>query len=364
MKPAMQPLLEILRGELSDRALDEEACAAALLLAEKEHLMPWVAACLRLHQTSLPPAIFNRIDQIQRDAAVAGFYWSSELRGVLRALACSEIRAIPLKGPLLAERLYGNASLRVSRDLDVLVPKADLSRAEAVLAASGFAPGPSDDYHCPWRRQTTTLELHHDVENPLAFDFHAEGAFLRARPALFQEEPCWQLSPEDELLFLCLHAARHRYERLSIVLDLQLAFEKLPAAANGWSPRLEVAGLHDLLALGLAMARRLKPNLSVKPEVAESIPQNPRLEQLANRLWHQLLMSSSQSLDWNAVHAFFLEIESPGWPRFRRRVRHLRILSCRVIEPDYTFAGRFGLQHTWQVRMLRPLRLLSDFIRH
>jgi hypothetical protein len=285
------------------------------------------------------------------------------LKGVLRAFDRSDILAIPLKGPFLAERLYGSAALRVSRDLDVLVPKANLPRAEAVLAANGFVPGTSDDYHRPWRRQGITLELHHDVENPLAFNFDAEGALRRARPAVFQGERCWQLAPEDELLFLCLHAARHRYERLSLVLDLQLAFERLPAAANGWHPRPECAGLNNLLILGLAMARHLHPGLSVTPEVAGSIPQSRRLEKLANRLWHRLLANPSESLDWSAVHAFFLEIESPGWPRFRRRARHIRILSGRVIEPDYRFAAQFGLQRTWQVCMLRPLRLLSHLIR-
>jgi hypothetical protein len=56
-------------------------------------------------------------------------------------------------------------------------------------------------------------------------------------------------------------------------------------------------------------------------------------------------------------------MELPGWARLSRRVRHLRILLGRVIEPDYAFAAGLGFHRTWQVRLLRPLRLLSRLTR-
>ena len=359
----MQCLLEVLRGQTVDRPVDDEEWEAALALAEEESVLPLAAARLHSRQAALSQSIADRVSQSERDAALAAFYWSSELQGVLRAFAQGEVRAIPLKGPFLAERLYGSTSLRVSRDLDLLVPKADLARAEAVLSAAGFMPGDGDDYHRPWHRATTAIELHHDVENPLAFDFDVETACLRAQSANFQGECCWQLAPEDELLFLCLHAVRHRFERLSLMVDLQLAFEKLPAEARGWQPRPEVAGLNSLLTLGLAMARRLRPDLDVGAGYPMSANEDGRLEAIADGLWHRLLTESSEPLDWRSAHKFFLEIESPGWPRLRRRVRHLRILLSRVIAADYVFAARFGLRREWQARMLRPVRLLSEAMR-
>jgi hypothetical protein len=358
----MRCLLELLRGESVDRLIDEAEWEAVLALAEEEHVLPYAAARMRSRQGSLMPAISARLDQIERDAAIAAFYWSSELKGVLRAFGQREIRVVPLKGPFLADRLYGATALRVSRDLDLLVAKADLARADAVLTAIGFVPGDRDDYHRPWYRETTTVELHYDVENPLAFDFDVGSALLGLHPAVFLGECCWQLAPDDELLFLCLHAARHRFERLSLIVDLQLAFEKLPVIASGWQPRPEVAGLSSLLRLGLAMARRLQPDIAVSVTLSGSRKQAEYLEMLADRLWTRLLTESSEALDWRAVHSFFLEIESPGWPRLRRRRRHLQILLSRVIAPDYVFAAQFGLHRDWQVYMLRPLRLLSEAI--
>jgi hypothetical protein len=207
------------------------------------------------------------------------------------------------------------------------------------------------------------VELHYDVENPLAFNFRVEGALRNAQAASYQGQPCWQLAPEDELLFLCLHAVRHRFECLNLVLDLQLAFEKLTDSEKAWTPRTEVAELDSLLSLGWMMARHLQPDLAVAFQVPTSKRQNRHLEELASRLWNELLTQTAEPLDWHGAHAFFLELELSGWPRFRRRIRHFRILAGRVIEPDYSFAARFGLHRTWQVRMLRPLRLFDEYVR-
>jgi len=356
----MECLLHLLREQNPEPFLTAAGCEAALVLAEEERILPWAAALLRKTPHDASPAIARRLDLIERDAAIAGFYWSSELKNILRAFNQSNIVAVPLKGPLLAEALYGNAALRLNRDLDLLVSVSDLPRAESILSAIGFLPGTADDYHRPWRRESTLIELHHNVENPLAFNFHIATALHRARPATFQGISCRHLAPEDELLFLCLHAARHRYDRLSLVLDLQLAFEKLPASTEAWRPRPEVASLNPLLILGLAMVRHLHPGLTLPIEFPAPERQRLHLQELADRLWHRLLAQPSPCLDWHAAHTFFVEIELPGWPRHRRRLRHLRILLGRVIEPDIAFAAQLGLHRHWQARMMRPLRLLAE----
>jgi hypothetical protein len=358
MRPGMQCLLELLRGCGFARAYDQQELQAALALAEEEHVLPWAAAQLRARADTLPPAIRERVAEVERAAAIEGFFWSAELKSVLHAFAERGIPVVPLKGPSLAGRVYGNAALRPSRDLDLLVARADWARAEAALEGMGFVAGETDDHHRPWSRQTTKLELHFDAENPLAFDFRVAGALERARPAEFHSEPCRLLAPEDELLYLCLHAARHRYERLSFALDLRLAFEKL--ATEEWQPRAEVAELSGLIALGLAMARKLEPHLRVGASFEATKSEQQHLDRLAGRLWQRLRTEPFAKRDWGAVHAFYLELEPTRWRRVKRRLRHARILWSRTIDRDRTFAARLGLRREWQVRALRPLRLIVE----
>lgn len=360
MRPGISELLGLLRGRSDQLLLDDAAWSQVLEVAEEEHILPW-AAHLASAQASITPEIRGKLKTIEREAAIAAFYWTSELVRILAAFARSKVLVVPLKGPSLGERLYGDAALRVNYDLDILVRKCDLAQAEALLSELGFNPGIPDDYHRQWYRGPTTVELHHDVENPLAFHFDTAAALARAQPALFHGQPCWQLTPGDELVFLCLHAVRHRFERLSLVLDLCLAFEKLSAQQlpKGSQPCRERS---KLLAIGLAMARQLRKETTPQSPIHASPAQTRHLEALAQRLWDQLTAERSQPLDWRAVHAFYLDMELPG-DRIVRQFRHLRILMARVIAPDYEFAASFGLRRAWQARLLRPLRLISGALR-
>jgi hypothetical protein len=135
----MQCLLELLREPSTDLLHDQAEWEKALALAEEEHILPWVAQlCARRTLAALN--LHKRLSGIERDAAIAGFYWSSELKSILRGLEQQGIAAVPLKGPFLAERLFGDTAVRVSHDLDLLVSKDDLIRAESVLSALEFIP--------------------------------------------------------------------------------------------------------------------------------------------------------------------------------------------------------------------------------
>jgi Uncharacterised nucleotidyltransferase len=358
MRAGMECVLEILRGQAGCRAVDEGEWDAAFTLAEEQHVLPMVAERVLQSGIVLSDEMRRRLAEARRAAMLLAFFWSSELRGLLRAFAAAQIDVIPLKGPVLAERIYGGGALRSCRDLDLLVTRADFGNAESLLASLDFVPSArADDYHRQWRRGTATVELHFDVENPLAIDFHVAGAWKQSRQSAFEGQPCRELAPEDELLFLCIHGVRHRFERLSLVLDIALAFERY-----GGSPlhvRDEVTGLGRLILLGSAMAKHLNPQGAVCFDMPGGTSARQRMQALADKLWRQLTEEEFQSvLDWQAQHAFFLEMELTPMRRWFRRIQHMRIAATRLIDSDFDFAARFGLRQRWQVWLLRPARLI------
>jgi hypothetical protein len=361
MRPGMQSLLDLLRGR--QQTFNEAEFAALLHVAGQENILLWAAERLRPLDGKLTAEQRQRLDRIRRDAQLATFAWTESLKGILAAFHRADLPVIALKGPCLAERLYGDASVRTCHDLDLLVRCTDLARAEQLLAEIGFQPNSiADDYHRPWSRKALNLELHHNVENPQAFEFDLDAAWARATLSQFHGVPVRLFAPSDELLYLCLHAVRHRFERLSVILDLALAFRRLPlpaAAASEWGD----AVFDNIYALGWMMASRLDPETPT-PQALRISPRNrKRLEHLADRLWQDLMRAQPPILDWAAQHRFYLEIESPGWDRLARRWRHQRILATRLIDEDFAFAGRFNLHRNWQVRLLRPIRLLLKTLR-
>jgi len=354
----MQTLLDLMRGELNGRTVTAEEWMTVLDLATDESVLPWTVACLRAQTDGVVPEVDARLRVIEREAQISAFVWNETLRSTLAEFHRRGIPVISLKGPWFAQRLYGDAALRLYVDLDLLVKGTDFARSEELLSGLGFSTAERrDDYARTWSRGRILLELHDDVENPLAFDFGIEGAWDRSQVAEFDGVPARLLAPADELRFLCLHGARHRFERLSHVLDLVLAFQKLDGHQSGAKPERGRES-ERMLALGCMMAVRLDPQLAELEARYTAVPDRASLENSAEHLWQERMREPAPELDWHTKHRFLLSIERPGWDRLRTRARHLRILSTRLITDDFAFAERLHLYRTWQVWMLRPVRLL------
>ena len=192
---------------------------------------------------------------------------TEELARVLRVLSDAGIPAITLKGPALAQALYGDPTLRSCVDLDILVPRSMVGRAFNLLRAKGyageFAPGFFAD-----------LLLRHDIEYGLrrsehGFDYMVElhwgvswggkaeqtitdQLWADAYPTTVFGAPAYALSPEWQILFLAAHAARHQWQGLKWLVDLHelysapnVDWEKLDKKAKqlGWQELLRISFL-------------------------------------------------------------------------------------------------------------------------
>jgi hypothetical protein len=154
----------------------------------------------------------------------------ADLATALGALAGREVPCATLKGPPLGERLYGEAALRPSVDLDLLVAAADLDRAVAALGAAGWRV-PAEPT-ARWQRRhhhhlalarpgATDLELHFRAASGFGGALPAEGLLARATPGEFRGQPVRLLAPEDEALYLAVHAAGHGLGRLLWLVDVK-----------------------------------------------------------------------------------------------------------------------------------------------
>lgn len=362
MSPAMRQLVNILGGRCEN--LRSAYWPEVLELAGRHRVLRWVSSQLRGAHSGATLAIQSQLLEAERAAKIDGFFLSAELAGLLSAFAGASVPVLALKGPCFAERIYGDVSLRSSRDLDLLVPRSHFAAAQALLQAEGFcASSCVDDYHQPWRRHTTGVELHFDVENPLAFNFNIGAALGHASLTSFHGSPVFKLAPADELLYLCLHAVRHRFDCLSLVLDICLAFES-PSMEPELDHVCALAGrnrdLWSLLQIGCRLATRLR---SSSP-AGKFVQASPHLDGIASDRWNELIEGKLQpALDWRAQHHFYCSLEPRFMQKGLRRLRYMRILATRTIQPDYDFASRFGIEKPWLVRAMRPIRLLSVFNR-
>lgn len=230
------------------------------------------------------------------------------LRAIDRAFGDAGVRGVVLKGPLLALRTWPEPSARPTSDVDLLVGEHDLARAGAVLRALGYvqASGPAEER---FRREHHHLHFAHAGAAPLELHFHAYRGFgrvLRSEPLIERSAPAplegltrlGVLSPADELVYLAVHAAAHRFVRLAWLVDIVLLARGLSeatldtararAAATGYARALGFAAelAQAWLGLGPEVARRLGAEEGLRTRVvALARPEPPsRVLSAATRL--------------------------------------------------------------------------------
>ena len=182
----------------------------------------------------LAPLLFRRLKESDARAGVPADAWKRlrrayftsgdrntrlyrELRTVLQRLRDSRVKVIALKGAFLAEAVYGDLALRPMCDTDLLVPRAELPRAQAILLDLGYGPQEREDIEllcqrsmelAPFVRDDSSVELHWSIAVPTSpCRIDITGLWARAQPATIAGVHLLALSPEDLLLHLCLHAS-------------------------------------------------------------------------------------------------------------------------------------------------------------
>jgi hypothetical protein len=139
---------------------------------------------------------------------------------VLDGFSAADVPAIPVKGLVIAEQLYGSLASRGAADLDVLVREADLVAARRVLVELGYRQAPELTFHAlvhefhdpPWYvgdgNDSVRLELHRNLWADRFFRSDIDGLWQRTVGGTLLGRPVQLLSPEDTLIHLAIHRSR------------------------------------------------------------------------------------------------------------------------------------------------------------
>jgi hypothetical protein len=190
------------------------------------------------------------------------------------ARACG-VAPIVLKGPVVAERLYGAPGLRAYADLDMLVPRASLRDAVAALRDAGWEnaaagrtyaalgeplPGFAEDYGHEFHvvRRLGPAEVHLEVHWRISDDPLSETldhARLFARGVAVPELGAQVVAPTpvDELLVLAVHLLSSG-EQTRLIQHVDLALASRALSQPQWEEAFAEA---NDLGLGWALHRAL-----------------------------------------------------------------------------------------------------------
>ncbi|MGB8030139.1 MAG: nucleotidyltransferase family protein [Terracidiphilus sp.] len=179
------------------------------------------------------PKIMQALRQLCKTIARNNLILASNLQSISAQLRSRKIEHIVYKGPLLAVVYYGNCGLRVSCDLDIIVPPQKLEAARDALGEIGF----SDKKGLNAAQQAASfrfgfehtfvaaggldLELHWGVvPKYISPSLDMAGIWKRVKMAPFFNCEVPTFCPEDLLVALCLHAGQHEWIQLSHFCDI------------------------------------------------------------------------------------------------------------------------------------------------
>jgi Uncharacterised nucleotidyltransferase len=294
------------------KTITEEGEADWILVVERAiahgltPLLAWnlARACSR----SLPAELATALRNWLSENRARNLELAHELLNIVELLEKHNIPVIPIKGPVLAETLFGDLALRQSGDLDFLVPKQHVSRAVALCRSLGYqmqhSLGAGQD--AAYRHYYADFELHR--LNPeimaevhwdlmprvMAVRFDIDGVWERAREIPFEGREVLSLSPEDYLIFLCVHGSKHLWYRVGWICDIH-EFVRTQTAID-WMRCLECArnqGCERMVLLGLTLAESLL-GTEIPGPVHDRMRGDVRAQQLAARIQANLFLDEGR----------------------------------------------------------------------
>ncbi len=321
---------------------------------------------------AVPKAVMDHLRARFHEIAGRNLFQTAKLLELLDLFAISGIVAIPYKGPALASLAYGNLALREFVDLDFLVRERDVPKAQRILISQGYRPelplGPSQEaafreyhYHSTFLNDAdgVIVELHWRVApRYFAFALDVERLWERLKPMSLVGKEVLTLSPEDWLLILCAHGAKHRWEQLKWICDIAELIRVQEALDWGLVTEQAMSlGVARMLFLGLVLARDLL-GAALPGEVVRRARADPVVESLAAQIRAQLFSKPEIPSTLGEMSLFHLRARE----RFRDRLRYCLRLAVTPTVGDWQFVPLprpfFPLYY-----LLRPIRLAADSLR-
>lgn len=219
---------------------------------------------------ALPPQVLESLRQRYLANVQKSLFLARELNRILDCAHALGIEPIFYKGLVLSEIYYGDIAMRQAGDIDLFVRKRDVIRTKSALRQLGYAPelyipeNAEEDYIASGYEysfdspaEKHLLELQWALQpRYYAVDYDMDGLFARAVKVTAAGRSLKIPSPEDLLLVLCIHAAKHVWGRLIWLRDIAQILQRGKLDFDGVLSRAHELGIMRILQVTLLLANR------------------------------------------------------------------------------------------------------------
>ncbi|HME35971.1 MAG TPA: nucleotidyltransferase family protein [Candidatus Sulfotelmatobacter sp.] len=338
---------EIPRQEKTDRLrqLSREPVRWKLLfdLADRHGTRPLLYQALVDIEDAVPAAEMSALEQSYQTNLHKALFLSRDLIRIVDRLAALGIEVMPYKGLALAEVAYGDIALRQSGDIDLLIHPQDLPRICDAVRELGYTPhlnlSPAEEhaylksgYECAFDGAAgpNLLEVQWAIQPRFyAIDFDMDGLFRRAGTVTVAGYAMKTPSPEDLLLILSAHAAKHVWGRLVWLCDIARIMS-FPTLDWSWiESQARTLGVVRIVRVSMLLANRLL-DAAIPPAAQASLGEKTATIRIVDALVDEIQSRIASEASFN--------VESLAYFRLMMRLRErsadrLRFLQRLVFTP-------------------------------
>jgi Uncharacterised nucleotidyltransferase len=298
-------LLELARPTADPPRIAEVAASSMdwstmLALAERHGLLPLATARIKKVLAGfLPSEICRELEERNRAHELFALSLTSEVFRLQQRIAAAQVETVVIKGLVLSMRCYGEAARRQYSDLDLIVRTSDMRRITQLMLDLGYVPriplqaianGKIPGEYV-FRRPDTNLLIEFHTEHTFRYyprGFPIEEVFDRKAFVSIDGRQVPALALEDELVLICIHAAKHVWERLAWVADVAALVANNPGLnwRKAQSAAAEV-GAERMLRVGLLLAAKLLAQ-PFSPEILDYLKSDPAAVRFAAQIATQL----------------------------------------------------------------------------
>lgn len=350
-------------------SLDALDWPALLQLAGQHGLISLLTERVKkLDSSRIPRGSFVELLEVRRLNAVFALQLAAELFRVLPFFAEAGIEILVTKGPALSTRCHNDPAMRQYGDIDLIVREQDIRRVTQAMLSLGFQPRVSfaaiDARKKPgeyvFRKPGTDLLIEFHTER--TFRYHPrplpiEKIFRRSTAIAIDGRNVPVLSLEDELVLICIHGAKHFWERLMWIADVAALISR---QALDWDRTITAAReveAERMLLLGLRLASDVL-GARLPAQLEASVQSDRTVAKLAAQIESRL--GSHQPHDPGVLRRAIFRIQMCG--NFFAGVGYLLRLSLSPTEEDWVPEGELS-RSGFAEAIRRPFRLAKKHSR-
>ena len=339
-------------------------------LAARQGVLPLFCHGISDYSDLVSPQQLTAAKRLYQANVHKALFLAREMISILDCLESRGIEAMPYKGLVLAQSVYGDMALRQPGDIDLLIHPQDLPKIRDAVRELGYVPrfrAPEhldkehlrSAYECAFDGTAgrNLLEVQWAIQPRFyAVDFDLKGVFDRAVSIEVAGRPVKTPSPEDLFIILSLHAAKHVWGRLIWLCDL----ERILCSRLDWkwiALQVQQLGITRILHVTILLMKNLL-GTEVPPD-SEALPEDPASHALAREI--ETLIASSTPFEAESIAYFRLMLRLRERPTDR-----MRFLARLVFTPGPGEWDTLRLPSALApfYRVIRLARLAARLLRH